>query len=506
MSQHTPLHTLLFLLLVGLLAILTMWGFPKEGISIANQVTLQYESLDEFFGADPDTSSSTLNFDSLLAATEIDSVALRDSLEKLEQVRIARVTGIQHPDTSFNSLQKFYNALLVLKTKGGKVRVLHYGDSQIEGDRMTRYLRNEWQKTYGGNGPGFVPAFQVIRTSAVQQAHSENWLRYTAYGLKDTTLQHRNYGLLAGFSRYCPPLQSLPAADTITLNPTDTTRADTLAAWLQVKPASYGYSRIKKFSLLKIVLGGNTQPVHISVWADSVEVFATNLAANTFNKTLKIDFAKTPESITIRFKGTDSPNVYALSLESNRGVVVDNIPLRGASGTFFRGINKTLLARQFANEPIKLVILQFGGNSVPYIDTPERAARFGRYFKSNLAYLQSLLPNASFLVVGPSDMATKIKGKFVTYPMLETIRDEVQKAAFAQGAAYYDMYEVMGGKNSMETWVTAEPELAGADYVHFTSRGAQKMAGLLYRALEKDFLQYRGIPADSLTQLPGHEN
>jgi lysophospholipase L1-like esterase len=144
------------------------------------------------------------------------------------------------------------------------------------------------------------------------------------------------------------------------------------------------------------------------------------------------------------------------------------------------------------------VILQFGGNSVPYIDTKKRAQKFGSYFGSNLRYLKALLPQSSFIVIGPSDMSTKIKGKFVTYPMLETIRNEVQKATQQEGIAYYDMYEVMGGKNSMPNWVTAEPPLAGPDYVHFTTRGAKKMAASFYTALMKDYKLYLEPPKDTL--------
>ncbi|MCF6353479.1 MAG: GDSL-type esterase/lipase family protein [Cyclobacteriaceae bacterium] len=483
MSERTPLQSLLFLLAVGSLAIITMWAFPKKGIAITDSITLEYESLHAFFGSNDSLVVSVE--DSLFGIVGIDTVALRDSLDRVTKLRHERVTSIQHADSTVNSLAKFYKSLLKLKAKGGKIRVMHYGDSQIEADRMTRYIRNELQKEYGGTGPGFEPAFQVIRTGAVRQDQSDNWLRYTANGKKDSTITHRNYGLLASFSRFCPPADSVA-------------RTDTLSAWLEIKPASYGYYRVRKFSQMSILVGGNTQPVRIAISVDSAVVHTEVLAANTFNRKIKVKFKPTPGVIKIKFKGLDSPNVYALSFESGSGVIVDNIPLRGASGTLFRRISSTQLGKQYAAEPIRLVILQFGGNSVPYIDTKERAKKFGNYLKSNIRYLQSLLPKASFVLIGPSDMATKVKGDFVTYPMLETIRNEVQKAAFERGVAYYDMYEVMGGENSMKDWVTADPPLAGGDYVHFTTKGANKMSKLFYDALLKDFDKYRGIPLDTL--------
>ncbi len=484
MSEQNPLQSLLFLLLVGLLAMIAMWVFPKNGIKLSDSITLEYKSLGDFLGTS-DTTQVVSVEDSLFSIAGIDTIALRDSLDRIAKIRWELISGIQHPDSSTNSLQKFYESLIKMKTKGGKVRILHYGDSQIEGDRMTRYIRNELQKEYGGTGPGLEPAFQVLRTSAIQQDQSDNWLRYTANGKKDSTIQHRNYGLLASFSRYCPLVDSIE-------------NTDTLSAWLEIKPAGYGFYRVRKFSQMSMLVGGNTKPVAITITVDSTVVFRDSLKTNTYNRKIKVKFSPTPGKIKIEFKGLDSPNVYALSFESASGVIMDNIPLRGASGTLFRRISSTQLEKQYGAEPIRLVILQFGGNSVPYIDTKERAKKFGNYFKSNIKYLQAVLPRASFLVIGPTDMATKIKGEFVTYPMLETIRDEVQKAAFAQGVGYFDMYEVMGGKNSMKDWVTADPSLAAPDYVHFTTKGANKMSKLFYDALLKDFDKYRGIPIDTL--------
>lgn len=483
MSGRSPLQSLLFLLLVGLLALITMWAFPQDGIKLSDSITLRYESLDDFFGNGIDSTLSVE--DSLLSIEGVDSVAIKDSLARVARLYRESVTNIQHADSTHSSLDVFYKALTDLKSQGGKLRILHYGDSQIEGDRMTRYIRNELQKEFGGFGPGLLPAYQVIPTSAARQNQSDNWHRYTAYGIKDTTLQHRDYGILASFSRFMPPPDSI-------------VNTDTLTAWLEVQPADYGYTRVKKFNRFNILLGGNTRPVSIHIDADSTEVFRDSLKANTFNRKIRIPFKSTPKDIRITFEGTDSPNVYAISLESSSGVIVDNIPLRGSSGTLFRGIDRELLKKQFASEPIKLVILQFGGNSVPYIDSKKRAEKFGNYFRSNLKYLKSVLPETSFIVIGPSDMSTKIKGKYVTYPMLETIRNKVQSAATKEGIAYYDMYEVMGGKNSMPDWVTAEPPLAGPDYVHFTTRGANRMTKLFYDALMKDYQRYLTPPTDTL--------
>ena len=46
-----------------------------------------------------------------------------------------------------------------------QVRVMYYGDSQVEGDRMTFYLRQLLRKDRGGTGPGlFQPVMPVMYT------------------------------------------------------------------------------------------------------------------------------------------------------------------------------------------------------------------------------------------------------------------------------------------------------------------------------------------------------
>ncbi|MCR5409118.1 MAG: hypothetical protein K6E61_08460, partial [Bacteroidales bacterium] len=53
-------------------------------------------------------------------------------------------------------------------------------------------------------------------------------------------------------------------------------------------------------------------------------------------------------------------------------------------------------------------------------------------------------------------------------------------------AAYWDLFRMMGGENSMVQWVKHQPPYAGADYTHFTPAGAQKVG----EALSRSFLTY----------------
>ena len=87
-------------------------------------------------------------------------------------------------------------------------------------------------------------------------------------------------------------------------------------------------------------------------------------------------------------------------------------------------------------------------------------------------------------------MSTKQKDKFVTYKNLPELVEAMEDVAMATGCGYWNMYEAMGGKNSMPSWVNADPELARPDYVHFSTRGARLIANMFYNALIFEYNNY----------------
>jgi lysophospholipase L1-like esterase len=94
-------------------------------------------------------------------------------------------------------------------------------------------------------------------------------------------------------------------------------------------------------------------------------------------------------------------------------------------------------------------------------------------------------PDLQVLVIGVSDMAKKTGGQWQSYPNIDAIRKAQKNAAFRTKSGFWDLYEVMGGKNSIVAWAGTSPALAGKDYIHLTPRGAQVVGEFLFQALEK---------------------
>lgn len=499
-KQVKPWFTLFFTLIVMGILGLALIAFPKGGLKIG-EVSVQFPVAEDFFGLS-DTQSDSLEqlqkdiqilFDSIAIEQSIDSTAIQRKLDSLRAVR----RSIQVPDLAKLDLHQFFT---VLEQAGNrKVRIMHYGDSQIEGDRITSFLRNELQARFGGSGPGLFDVMPVAPRGSINLEYSPNWRRYSGFGRKDSTVKHSRYGPLMAFSRFAPIPDTLTAVDTTQLN-----------AWITLRKPTASYSRTRNYNLLKLFLSNPDKPVKYEISADGVPVKSEILPVANTLQIIEIRFDQTPEEISLQFNGISSPDVYALSLESNLGVIVDNIPLRGSSGTIFAKQNYETLGAAYRNLAPDLILLEFGGNVIPYIEDEKESSDYGNWFKSQIKFLKNLNPKSAFLVIGPADTSIKVQTEFITHPMLEPVRDALYKAAMETGCMYFDMYEVMGGKNTMPKWVSADPPLAAPDYIHFSRLGAQKMAEILVEKLMDRYTEFKNAPvvnrsSDSIENLSQHE-
>jgi hypothetical protein len=108
-----------------------------------------------------------------------------------------------------------------------------------------------------------------------------------------------------------------------------------------------------------------------------------------------------------------------------------------------------------------------------------------------LKYLQSVFPNTPILVIGLSDISQRKGNYYQSFPNVELINQAQRNAARNANCVFWDLYKAMGGKNSMPSWVFAEPALAGKDFIHFTRKGGHVVAQMLYNALMQDYQEYQ---------------
>ena len=383
---------------------------------------------------------------------ELDIVSLQDTVSLTEEVKSARV----NPDTlppvkpSAQALDAFIAALQEADTR--PVRVVHYGDSQIEEDRITATVRQQLQALYGGGGVGLIPLHQTIPTRTVKQSLTirdelitpkNGPKRYLVYGPKNQQRDTSLYG----------PMGQVALMDTLWRKGSDSLSLH-IEPYGKLTSANY-FSRVRVLKTDSIAVNGRYG--NILTFPDS---------------TTRCD---------LEFTGQG--DIYGISLETPTGIIMDNIPMRGGSGNVFTQMSASQLTRFFRETNTRLIILQFGGNVMPWADTPERVKGYAYSMRKQIRYLRNCAPEASILFVGPSDMSIIVEGERTSYEMLPLMDEQLARMAQAEGIAYWSLYKAMGGWNSMIEW--AENGLAASDGVHFTRSGANKAGNMLWKWLKQ---------------------
>ena len=163
--------------------------------------------------------------------------------------------------------------------------------------------------------------------------------------------------------------------------------------------------------------------------------------------------------------------------------------MRGCSGHQFTQINRDQLTEAYRLMDVGLIILQFGGNSVPYLNNQKSIDAYCKNMGIQIDRLHQCCPNALILFIGPSDMSKRTEeGDLLSYHWLPTVIESLQKTVTAHGAAYWSIYHAMGGQNSMSAWVNQG--LGSGDYIHFSQRGADIMGDRLAKAFDNMYHLY----------------
>ncbi len=476
----------------------------RKDSSVAEVVAMveQLEALEQT------ASDSTSTADSL--ATTADSTKQVASREKLLDAK----KRIQFPEGKQNVLDHFFAELhkTLTDSTAPAIHILHYGDSQLEGDRITSRLRKRFQGKFGGCGAGLLPLTDPIGGRTTLKITSGGpWKRHIIYGhgyKKDTP---RNYGVLGSYFDFAPKPKpqpeilvakvkpdSLKGSDSlVAATPDSITQVDSSTTPIPDSPKEWrtawvnyqkGYSKIqwkKDFNRLKILYGPCEDTLQLTLTSEKDTIGQYILPPRKYAGNYAISIHKPFKDFKLTFEGYNPPPMHGVCMECRHGVAVDNISFRGSSGTEFWRMDQGAVRTQVKLLNAKFLIVQYGVNVVP--GQAKSYDFYERAFYKQLKRLKALAPNMDILVVGVSDMAYKNGEIYESYPNIEMIRDAQKNAAFKADCAFFDLYEAMGGKNAMVSWVEAEKPLAGKDYTHFTPRGARIVGEMLYNAL---ILQY----------------
>ena len=457
MKEMRPRHIVLFIVccfvLLGAIVVVGDWCRPMLGGVRCPHILAEFSSQDSVFrNIDEEKTMVPLELaDSTSLELEVRSeTADADRVQNTEyrvQNTEYRVQNTEYGVQAVGVLDKFIEGLQEAGSK--QVRVVHYGDSQIEEDRITSTLRTYLQNEYGGLGPGLLPLVQTIPTRTVVQyllidgqrvTAREGPKRYFVYGPKNQQRDSSNhYGIMGQVA----VLDSL--CDSVTMH---------IEPYGKLTSANY-FSQLRVWATRDILVDGSRR--HQGALRDTLT-------------RLNIDISGIGE-------------VYGVSLESATGVIVDNIPMRGGSGNVFTKMNRKELTDFYAETNTRLIILQFGGNVMPWANTEERVRGYAYSMRKQIRFLRECAPNASILFIGPSDMLTVVDGEKMSYPTIAYMDQQLARISAAEGIAYWSLFKAMGGEGSMQVW--QEKGLASSDGVHFYRSGANRAGELLWQWLKR---------------------
>ena len=351
---------------------------------------------------------------------------------------------------SLNALSNFSEKLHQLQTtKKGKIRIAYFGDSMIEGDLLTQTLRKLLQKEFGGYGVGFLPIHSKVagfRQTATVKSSGWETINFMDKGAKNMYISGFSFSGLG--------------------NGSFTDRTVTTPPSLQ-KFLIYGQSN-----------GGSIDYDGTSIHLQGNDLVNAQLLSN--NNATSFEFKS--NSATTPF--------YGVSFESENGIILDNFSFRGITGVEFRKIDEDFLkAVQSANH-YDLIVMQYGVNLLFRPNDTD----YSYYTKNMTPVLEkfiSAFPKTDILLVSSADRAFRYNGEYQTAKGLPNLLETQARLAYDHHLAFFNLFETMGGENSIVDWASQKPPLANKDYVHPNGKGADILAEKLFHAIMNDYHNYK---------------
>lgn len=363
-------------------------------------------------------------------------------------------------------LEPFFAKLYKLEQQQkGHVRIAYYGDSMTDGDMIVQDLRKNYQDRYGGGGVGYVPITSESAHSRASIIHrySSNWKIQSYLNVKKPV---RPFGI-SGHVFF--------ANDTVN------------ACWVSYKAGGIRHSTRLENPVLYYGKSDNTEG-KVAIVIDSDTVINQLSPVAEFNK-LKLTDKTGVKQIKLLFSAADSIPVYGVDFSTAGGVQVDNFSSRGNSGLPLSLFKVGLMQKYQKDLDYSLIVLHYGTNVLNYGSF--NYSWYTRQMTRVVNHLKQCFPKAAILVISTADKATKYDLEMKTDSAVVPLVKAQRKYAVESHTGFFNLYEAMGGEGSMVKWADDSPAKANKDYTHFNYRGAQKVAGMMFKHLEDGYAVYK---------------
>ncbi len=360
------------------------------------------------------------------------------------------------------------------------IRILHYGDSQIENDRVSSSFRHYMQRAFGGHGRGFVQLQHTLQAEGLKLQKSKEWVEVSLLHEK----RRGNYGICGSY--LMPP-----------------------AVWfIQPKLRTSDFGSVKfdwttpeSSAFVDVFVHDDVMPNNIRWTVDARDEnnvpVSTSIVFPHEKKGFGIKrYRYTREEIEksreLRLRLLRNHNLYAVSFNDSTGICVDNLPYRGNSGYIFTPQQRAFLSENYRLSDVKLVIYQFGSNLIPANTSlgktdEERHAALSYYRQrllQEITYLHAIAPTLPVCVVSipprPVDARRDMDEEYNRRASLRAVYDIQREVALATGCVFWDLWAL----------TKDHPEWISSDRVHFSDKGAEIIGKMLYKSFITDYYRF----------------
>jgi lysophospholipase L1-like esterase len=406
-------------------------------------------------------------------ATEANALPSHGSASApLDPEVLAKTAGsLAIDDPTGHALDAFYTQLAATAAKqpGAVTRILHYGDSVITSDYISGTLRRRMQARYGDAGHGFIlvanPWEWYFHNDVVHYA-GEGW---NANRITGPFTNDRQYGLGGvTFHGQGGAIATFGAAD----------------------KGDYGRA-VSRFDVYYLAQpGGGDFEVQSG---DKTERVSTR-AETKSSKVHSFRVEDGPRKMRLRAVGGGDVRLFGVVLERDVhdvpgappapgavGVVYDALGANGAQSLLWVPMDDGHWREQMTLRKPSLVVLQFGTNESEAPVFSE--ASYERTLTTVLLKVKAAAQGASVMLAAPLDRGERSAGVVKTKKIIPKIVASQKKVALANGCAFWNTYEAMGGEGTIGRWLKAKPALASSDLTHPTPAGAEAIGVLFEKAI-----------------------
>jgi lysophospholipase L1-like esterase len=382
-----------------------------------------------------------------------------------------------------HALAAFYAALQRAERGEGQARIAFYGASHTADDMYTGPLRQRLQQRFGEAGPGFVALgkpWKWYRHAGIKIDVSKG---FKVFRIRARDPQEGVYGL-AGFaldSGFGKPARAVVAT--------------------HANGGLRGTVSSIELFYLEQPNGG-----HFTLFIDGARAKRVSTNGRVVQPGyLRLELKDAQHTFDLRTEADGRVRIFGAALErAESGVILDTLGVPGTRVRDHLYWNDAVYREHLARRKPDMVVLAYGTNESGDDDVSPQ--QYEDQLRRVLARVREVAPNASCLLIGPSDrpLLDEATGEWGPRPLTDAVIDVQKRVSADLGCGFFDVAAFMGGQLSMLRWIAAQPPLGTADHVHFTAAGYTKMAEVLHDALLAGY-EPAAAPAPAPTPTSGKD-